>query len=389
MRVWQASKSGEYKNNWSVTSSRYNTVMHTTIAAGDIDGDGTTELAAPTSVKITVYRGEKDIVYYGIFTNFYKEGQGELWKTTFYKEDDHITEEIDFRDNQVILSNLDDDLGNEIILKTATGLGVLDYRKEPDEIKLAAVSHQLLKDKRLGLRAVASAQLDDSDRNTIIVTADEITEMPASGSARTGWLLFVRFGPDGLTVTKAVPIKAAFRPYALGIGDVDKDGAREIYALANRGVDGSDVAFLLRWDARGDNALEIPLPRSDKGATSAAALAVGDLTYDPGDDILIGLRPNRLQIYSWREKGLELFRDFTIATPGISINAVGFADTDSDNRNEVVVAGAATPPVASGGRFYLEVLGFRELDAEFFPKWKRIGGDDGEGEVAFFEIARK
>ena len=158
MRVWEATKSGTYKNTWGATSSRYNTVMHTTIAAGDIDGDGTTELAAPTYVKITVNRGEKEIVYFGIFVNFYKEGKRELWKTTFYSEQDHITEEVDFRDNQVILSNLDGDPGNEIILKTATGLGVLDYKQDTGEIKLVAVTHQPLKGRNLGLRSIAAAR---------------------------------------------------------------------------------------------------------------------------------------------------------------------------------------------------------------------------------------
>ena len=389
MRVWKATRSGEYKNIWGMTSSRFNTVMHTTIASGDIDGDGITELAAPTYVKITVNRGEKDIVYYGIFVNFYKEGKRGLWKTTFYSEADFITEDLDFRDNQIILTNLDDDLGNEIVLKTATGLGVLDYKKETGEIKLAAVTHTLLKGKSLGLRAVAAARLDGSDRNKIVVTADEIPEKPALDSADASWLLLVSYGPEGLNVARAVPVQAKFRPYALGIGDVNKDGVREIYALAGRTIDSSGASLLLGWDAQGGNGHEILLPGTETGPADVAALAVGDLTFDPGDDILVACRPGRLLLYSWREKGLELFRDFTVPTPGVSINAVGFADTDSDNRAEIIVAGAATPALAGGGRFYLEVLGFRELAAEIFPKWKRVGGEAGEGEVAFFEIARK
>ena len=190
-------------------------------------------------------------------------------------------------------------------------------------------------------------------------------------------------------MNRAVPVEAGFARYALSVGDVNRDEAPEIYALASRIFGGSETACLLGWSVKGEKMVEIPLPDSEAGKVSAAALTVGDLTFEAGDDVLVGVKPNRLLLYSWKDKGLELLRDFSILTPGITINAVGFADTDSDNRHEIIVAGAASTAITGGGRFYLEVLGFRELAAEIFPKWKRVGGEAEEGEVTFFEIARK
>jgi len=121
LRVWGNRNPQSYVNIWDIATSPKNTVKHSSVAIGDIDGDGKSELVAPAYAKVGITRGEKESVYFKIFLNLYKQGQKGLWKTTFYNDGDCAWEDRIFWANQVILANLDEDPANEIILRTASG----------------------------------------------------------------------------------------------------------------------------------------------------------------------------------------------------------------------------------------------------------------------------
>lgn len=389
LRVWEHTKSGAYRNTWAVSTSRYNTVRHSTIAAGDIDGDGKTELAAPTYAKNTINRGEKEIINYVIFVNFYKDGIRGLWKTTFYSEKDWILEEDDYRLNEVTQSNLDNDPGNEIILKTASRVSVLDYQSDTKVIKLLNSIVPTPEGRPVVLRSLAVARLDHTGPNRIIVGADEIPGQKAGPASPGGWLLFIDIDDSGLKLSNAVRVDAGFQNYALRTGDVDRDGLPEIFAIVTRVVEGKEELYLLGWDAKGSKIADVRLPGGLGDGTSGAALVVNDITFEAGDDILVGLKPNRLILFTWQNSGPVVQSQYLLDTPGAVINAIGVADTDSDNVREIVVAGSAIPKVQGSGHFFLEVLGYRSSRSEFSQEWKRVEGAAGEAEVVSLAIARK
>ena len=389
LRVWEHTESGAYRNTWTVSSSRYNTVRHSTIAAGDIDGDGKTELAAPTYAKNSINRGEKEIINYVIFVNFYKDGIPGLWKTTFYSEKDWVLEEDDYRLNEVTQSNLDNDPGNEIILKTASRVSVLDYQSDTKEIKLLSSIVPTPEGRPVVLRSLAVARLDHTGPNRIIVGADEIAGQKTGSPSPCGWLLFIDIDDSGLKLSNAVRVDASFQGYALQTGDVDRDGLPEIFAIATRIVEGKVGLFLLGWDAKASKIADVRLPGNLGDEPYGAALVVNDITFEAGADILVGLKPNRLVLFTWQKSGPVVQSQYLLDTPGVVINAMGVADVDSDNLREIVVAGAASPKTQGSGRFYLEVLGYRSSTSEFLQEWKRIDGAAGEVEVGSLAIARK
>jgi hypothetical protein len=378
LRVWEADKRGGYRTTWHVSTSARNTVVHTTIATGDLDGDGRPELAAPAAARVTFYKGEDKSIYFKIFINVYKQGVPGIWKTTFYSDEDCLWEASDYTRNEITLDNLDNEPSAEIILKTATSLAVFHYDPLAKEVRLHSLLHGFLEDKNLLLRSVTTARAHPGGPKILVVSADELNPPTGAIGAGPGWLFFIEFSAEGLKIVHSVPVDAGMCDYSLRAGDVTSHGQQAIYSTAIRKRGEEYKSFLLGWDLDGNKTVDIPLPRSESKIPTQAVLSIGDLTFEKGDDIFVGLKPNRLLLYSWVAGALVLKADYAAGPPGAFISSIAFGDPDGDHILEVVLAGGATPADEQSGSLYLDVLAYRRGPAEFVSKWKFVGGEKDE-----------
>jgi hypothetical protein len=148
-------------------------------------------------------------------------------------------------------------------------------------------------------------------------------------------------------------------------------------------------AYLLGWTADGDKFIDMPLPDSESEDPVFAPLGIGDFAFDAGDDILVAVKPGKLDFYSWRENALIHRGSFEVGPPGAVVNSINIGDSDGDRHQEIVLGGANLANGPQSGRFYLEVLGYSDSKNEFTSLWKRVGGDKGETEVWSAKIGRK
>lgn len=388
LRAWKPAEAGGYETVWAIASSPKNTVRHTTIASGDIDGDGHPELAAPTAVKNTFYKGEGKSVLFGIFINFYKDGIDGIWKTTFYSRGDYVWEESDHARNEIVVENLDFDPAAEIILKTASALAVLKYDRQAEEIHLVSNLYAFLEGKSLLLRSVAVADGPTRGSKRLILSANEFDRASGRVDLEAGWILFLEQTDEGWAIVKSVPVNAALSDFALRVGDVSGRGEPAVYTVGDRRSGDGFESYLLGWDLEGTKTVDAAIPRSWKAAPSRSVLGVRDVTFDLGEDIFVCLKPKRLLLYSWSDGSLELKTDQEIETPGAVVNAIGFGDVDADNYLEVVLGGGVNPedPDRRMRMFYLEIIVYSSTQSKFLPEWKCVGSDPDDREAGWIIV---
>jgi hypothetical protein len=389
LRIWEPENAAGYRTTWEVSTSPKNTVMHTTIAAGDIDGDGRPELACPTAFRRTYYKGEEKSLYYCIFVNFYKDGVEGIWKTTFYSESDFLWEVSDYKRNEILVENIDANPAAEIVLKTATVLGVFRYDAAAGEIKLTDNLIGFLKDKRLLLRSVTTVPGRTPGTKALVVSANETD--PASGLPEpgSGWILFVERGETGLEVVKSIPVDAGLQDFSLRAGDLSGRGEWGVYTTAVRRAGEANQSYVLGWDLEGRKTIDVAIPGETGDTPLGAMLAIKDISFEPGEDILVCAWPKRLLLYSLEDGGLKLKADQELETPGAFVNSIGFGDLDKDKYLDIVVGGGITPAEGSDTPYFLEVLGYRTSVSDFFSKWKTSGGEKGERAISWLIVSRR
>lgn len=388
LRVWRAGKSGTFEPIWAITSSKANTVRHTTVTTGDIDGDGRAELAAPASVKATFTRGEKEAAYFKIFINLYKQGKDGLWKTTFFSDGDCVWEEKSQWPNQILAANIDGDPASEILLKTATWLAAYDYDRTEGELVMSRVITRFSEEEYVSLASVAVAYGNHQGPDRIIVSgnAPKPGQPPSSNNGR---LYYIEFAGKTLNIAKSVSIDAQLTSTALRVGDVDHDGYWEVYSTAYRAEGGKFRSYLIGWNVNGEKTLDLPLPGSESDMPVMPPLALADLTEDIGDDVLVAVRPSTLLLYTWKDGGLALAKTYTLATPNVLVSTVAVGDTGEVGLKEIAIGGMARQGSPESGRFYLEALEFNAATSEFVLKRKRVGGEKDETEVWSVLIPRR
>jgi hypothetical protein len=390
LRVWGSREPSEFRAIWEIESSKANTVRHGTLAVGDIDGDGRSEVVVPAFAKAVFSRGEKQATYFKIFLNLYKQGTAGLWKTTFFSDGDCVWEEGAFSMNEVAVANLDRDPAAEIILKTATEVAAYDYIPRSGEVRQTDLVIPVVNGVKLMLQSVAVADLDGMDPPEIVVSANDlISSQPGRMDGGNAWLFVVGNRQGVLQTVKTIPVDAILVPKALRSGRVLGRGLDELYATAVRRRAGQYQTYLLGWNAQGEKIVDLLIPDSVSNEASFPRLALADLTFDPGDDVVLALQRNRLLVYSGDGAGLALRVDYRVPSPDGTINSVTAGDADGDGRPEIVVGGSYRTKSEEEGRFYLEVLAFDALSAEVRPRWKRVGGSKDESEVSVVAIGRR
>jgi hypothetical protein len=360
LRVWGLRRPNEFRNIWSITTSKTNTVKHGSVAFGDIDGDGLAEVVVPTYAKAKFVRGEKESVFYKIFLNVYKQGKTGIWKSTFYSDGDCLWEDSQFWMNEVALANLDHDPANEVILKSATGLAVYDFIPGRDEIKMTAMIPSFEAKQGIFLNSVAAGDLDGLPPSEIIISANLfLPGKPVS----SGMIIVVQVQNKGPEVVKSIPVDAILTANTLRMGNVRPGDGMEFFTTGYRKKGSEYEGFLLGWDAAGERIVDLPIPGSRSSRTPSAKLALGDLTFEAGEDIvIIQNRPSGFLLYTWSGDKLELIKRVPLEDPTISLNDARIADIDGDALNEIIVGGAARfENDKNVPRFFLGVFGYSQI----------------------------
>lgn len=388
LRVWGFRRPDDFRNIWSVATSKTNTVKHSSVAMGDIDGDGLAEVIVPAYAKAKFVRGEKESVFYKIFLNIYKQGKKGIWKSTFYSDGDCLWEDSQFWMNEVALANVDHDPANEVILKSATGLAVYKYLPGPDEIKMTAIIPSFKAKQGIFLNSVAVGDLDGMPPSEIVVSANLfVPGKPLS----SGMIFVVQVQNKGLEVVKSISVDAILTRNSLRMGNVLPGNNMEFFTTGYRRKSGELEGFLLGWDAAGERIVDLPIPESRSDQIPSAKLAIGDLTFEAGEDIVvIQNRPSALLLYSWAGEKLELIKKAPLDDPTIGLNDIRIADTDGDGRNEIIVGGAAR--VVSDKtipHFFLGVFGYSQTDHGIEPRWMYAGGEREDREVWSIALGKR
>ena len=409
LHVWSHTN-GIYENTWTAKTFNYSCV-----AIGDIDGDPKREIIALGHCKMTETKQGDVIEYYKYFICVYKEDQQVgpnemgIWKTTYYdalknniREAEHYHPQYSWC-REITLADVDGDDINEIIVMTGHWLTIYEY--DPNEVygyndslgtlkKIAEVRPTFSK-QPVRLKSVTVRDVDGKTGKEIIVTANRerivkyISGVYSRYIENDGYVFFYKFNDESLEMSSCLSIKAFLTDQSLRSGDLDNDGTLELCTTGFKKAGDMYQGYIFLWDYTSQWELhEIPVgvPENvwfEEGIESYTPrnhLEIGELyTEHPGEEIVFALKHQMLVTLCYWEGGTKLttinnapLYDYYF----VEIENVYVADTDGDEKNEIVVTGAGRSGPESG-RFYLEIF-----DENLTRKWYRLGGNSRETDIA-------
>jgi hypothetical protein len=409
LHVWSFNN-GEYENTWTAKTFKFSN-----IALGDVDGDAKREIVALGHCKMEEIKQRDVIEYYKYFICVYKEdqqvGQNEMgiWKTTCYdglknniREEEHYYPQYSWS-REIALADVDGDDINEIIVMTGHWLTVYEY--DPNAVdryndslgtlkKIAEVRPTFSK-KPVRLKSVTVRDGDGKTGKEIVVTANRekivkyISGVYSRYIENDGYVFFYKFNDESLELSSCLPIKAFLTDQSLRSGDLDNDGTLELCSTGFKKTGDMYQGYLFIWDYTSQWELhEIPvgvpenimIEEGFETYTPRNHLEIGELnTEHPGEEIVLALQHQMLVTLCYWEGGAKLttinnatLYDYYF----VEIENVYIADTDGDEKNEIVVTGAGRSGPESG-RFYLEIF-----DENLTRKWYRLGGNSRETDIA-------
>jgi hypothetical protein len=379
LRVWRKEKAKSYKEVWNIWP-----VRHSSIAIGSVDNESDCEIAGAGVCRESEERGERRISYYRYFINVYKQGVRDWWKTTYYSEEDCVYEDKRFDLNEIAMANVDGEPGDEIVLATMTCLSVFKYYPEKDELKLFRSRYSFLEDVTLFLKSVTVADIDNDNKEEILIAADEQTDQGLVENK--GWILILKVQDDELIIIQSIQVNANLAFQSLRMGDVIPGGKKEIISSAYRKSSGMWNSYIMGWDEEGRKKIEKQVYYKGDYQQKEIHLDMGNLIQGAGEEILIGHHnPDELIYYGWDGKNLaELSRfplDFRVAVTNVFVID---SESSSDSSSEVIVCG--TWEFGDEGHFYLELLGFEQ---DLYSKWRYLGGKKGDMRVSYAAVGKK
>jgi len=409
LHVWSFNN-GEYENTWTAKTFKFSN-----IALGDVDGDAKREIVALGHCKMTEIKQGDVIEYYKYFICVYKEdhqvAQNEMgiWKTTYYDALKNNIREAGYYHPQyswcreIALADVDGDDINEIIVMTGHWLTIYEY--DPNAVdrnndslgalkKIAEVRPTFSK-KPVRLKSVTVRDVDGKTGKEIIVTANRerivkyISGVYSSYIENDGYVFFYKFNDGTLELSSCLPIKAFLTDQSLRSGDLDNDGTQELCTTGFKKAGDMYQGYIFLWDYTSQWELqEIPvgvpenimIEEGFETYTPRNHLEIGELnTEHSGEEIVLALQHQMLVTLFYWEGGTKLttinnatLYDYYF----VEIENVYIADTDGDEKNEIVVTGAGRSGPESG-RFYLEIF-----DENLTRKWYRLGGNPRETDIA-------
>jgi len=403
LHVWSFIN-GNYENTWTAKTFNYSCV-----AIGDIDGDNKREIIALANCKMTEIKQGEEVEYYKFFICVYKEdeqaGLNEmgLWKTTYYDDlKNNIREDKNFWPKEIALEDVDNDGVNEIIV--ITGHCLVIYKYDPNRVyaynnsvgtlkKIAEVQPYVSK-KPIRLKSVTLEDIDGKPGKEIIVTAnrERIVKYIAGVYSRyiedEGYVFFYNFNNKSLELSSHLPVKAFLTNQSLRTGDLDNDGTLELCSTGYKKDGDMYRGYIFIWDYTSEWKLnEIPVGEPENLGYGEVAetyapknhLEVGELNAKhPGEEIVYALQHQMLVTLCYWEGGTKLttinnatLYDYYF----VEVGNVYIADTDGDNKNDIIVIGAGRTSPESG-RFYIEIF-----DENLTRKWYRLGGNPRETDI--------
>lgn len=403
LHVW-SHVNGNYENTWTAKTFNYSCV-----AIGDIDGDNKREIIALANCKMTEIKQREEIEYYKFFICAYKEdeqiGQNEmgLWKTTYYDDlNNNIREDKNFWPKEIALEDVDNDGVNEIIVITGHCLviykydlnRVYAYNNSMGALKKIAEVQPYVSKKPIRLKSVNVRDIDGKPGKEIIITAnrERIQKFVAGVYSRyiedEGYVFFYNFNNESLELSSHLSVKAFLTNQSLRTGDLDNNGTFELCSTGYKKDGDMYQGYLFIWDYTSEWELhEIPIGAPENLGHDEVAetytpknhLEVGELNAKhPGEEIVFALQHQMLVTLCYWEGGTKLttinnatLYDYYF----VEVGNVYIADTDGDNKNDIIVIGAGRTSPESG-RFYIEIF-----DENLTRKWYRLGGNPRETDI--------
>jgi hypothetical protein len=380
MRIWRRSKGREYKEIW-----RIEPVRHASLAIGDLDGTGDCEIVAPGWCMEEESVGERVVSKYRYFLNIYKPGKKDWWKTTYYSKPDCIYENTFLQFTEIKIGDVDPEPGNEVILITKHCLGVFKYIPEEDEFRLLRSRYSFLEDTEILLKSLAVANIDEDPYDEIIVAADEWKDERTPWNK--GWILIFKVRDGWPELERSIAVDANFAFQSLRIGDVIAGEGPEIICPGYRMASDISNTFIMGWSPIGEKLIDRQIFEMGDTQLELIHLDVGDVSPDPGDEVVVALhRSEELIYFKWNGSNLvegssRFPLDYRVAPLNVFIQG---APPGRDSLSEIIVIGSCRLEGVPG-RFYMEVLNYND---GFISRWKRMGGIEGERRVFYAGFGR-
>ena len=355
-----------YEKIWTAES-----VHHSSVAIGDIDGDNKREVVAPTSCKIEgkAGKGPKGTSYYKYYINVYKEGfdasdyERGIWRSTYYDGLDNNIQETDHWSSEIAIANVDADspdadLLNEVVLMTASYIAIFKY----DALKAYAYNDEQGAFQRIALQSpedsvggislvlqsLVCGDIDDDGMDEILVAAN-VPGLDANQSYILAYDYNAANTDTGLDLKFVKSIDdASIGHQSLRIADLDGDESVELCSPAYKYENGEYQSYIFIWEKTEGEWFG---SRYDFLIISEADwpwnhLDTGELISDsPGDEIVLSIGNSRklIQYECTREGGSFqlIFVDEISVDPTCSIGGVNIADVDGIDGNEIVVSGGS------------------------------------------------
>jgi hypothetical protein len=382
LHVWGYNGSS-YEKIWTAES-----VHHSSVAIGDIDGDNKREIVAPTSCKIEgkAGKGPKGTSYYKYYINVYKEDfdatdyERGIWRSTFYDGLENNIQETNHWSSEIAIANVDVDSLNEVVLLTANYIAIFRYDKDTDYAyigepgvfqRIALLSPEnSVGGASLVMRSLACGDIDNDGMDEILIAAN-VPGLDANQSYILAYDYNAANTDTGLDLKFVKSIDdASIGHQSLRIADLDGDESVELCSPAYKYENGEYQSYIFIWEKTEGDWFG---SRYDFLIISEADwpwnhLDAGELSDSPGDEIVLSIGNSRklIRYECTREGGsfqLIPVGGETFVDPTYSISGVNIADVDGIVGNEIVVSGGS-----------LEVY-----SSDLTWMWRRIeAADDGE-----------
>jgi len=360
LHVWGYNGSS-YEKIWTAES-----VHHSSVAIGDIDGDNKREIVAPTSCKIEgkAGKGPKGTSYYKYYINVYKEDfdatdyERGIWRSTFYDGLENNIQETNHWSSEIAIANVDVDSLNEVVLLTANYIAIFRYDKDTDyayndeQGAFQRIALQSPEDSvggiSLVLQSLVCGDIDDDGMDEILVAAN-VPGLDANQSYILAYDYNAANTDTGLDLKFVKSIDdASIGHQSLRIADLDGDESVELCSPAYKYENGEYQSYIFIWEKTEGEWFG---SRYDFLIISEADwpwnhLDTGELISDsPGDEIVLSIGNSRklIQYECTREGGSFqlIFVDEISVDPTCSIGGVNIADVDGIDGNEIVVSGGS------------------------------------------------
>jgi anti-sigma-K factor RskA len=380
LRVWRKDSSDSFSEVW-----RIEPVSHACVAVGNVDDKRDCEIVAPGICQDVKDKSGRRTSSFRIFINVYKQGKKDWWKTTYYSPPECLYVENNPEISEIAIGDVDGISGNEVVLMTVNGLGILKYDEELEEFKLMKARYSFLEDTHLAMKSLVVKNIDDDESDEILIAAERWSEDGLEPNI--GYILVLKVRDGWPQLTKSIEIDANFQYQSLRAGDVIPGGYPEILASGYRKHNDLWNSYIIGLNSQGDKVFDMPVFLQGDYRYRAIHLAVGNIAPHQGWEVVIGDHSiEGLKCFFWDGSKLVESSKYPIAEYFAPTNVFISGDSQKkDSMSDVIVSGF-TNDSQYAGQFYLGIFNF---DQGFFPIWERMGGAKGDMRVSYAAVAKK